>query len=81
MRSRRWFCLRVMSVGALAAMGAFARPAYASRKPNEVMVGLQNNVFANLADGRPTGIMVEAIHLSWSKWESGRFTSSCPALK
>jgi len=62
MISRRDLC-RLLSAGvATLAVGVSGR-GIAARQQGEIIVGLQNNVFANLFDGRPTGIIIEAIDI------------------
>lgn len=49
------------SLLAASAFAGVARPLMAAKAPDGVVVGIPNNVYANLSDGRPTGIMVESI--------------------
>jgi ABC-type amino acid transport substrate-binding protein len=56
---RRRFCRVALGVAGAALLGPSA--ARAARAPNEVLVGLPNNVYANYQEGKPNGIMVQAI--------------------
>ncbi len=56
--NRRAFCL-----GLAAQAGLCVGPSIAAPQPNDIMVAIANNVFANLWSGQPTGILVETIDI------------------
>lgn len=58
MIGRRRFCL---AAGAAAAWALAGRQALSAPRGNNVLVGLQSNVFANFFYGKPSGIMLEAV--------------------
>lgn len=58
MTTRRLFLAGIAAVPFL-----LNAPARAMRAADEILVGLPNNIFANLHDGRPTGLLAEAIDL------------------
>jgi len=55
--SRRSFCV----TAGLSVAGALTQPMRAAARSNEVLVGLQNDVFANFFYGKPAGIILEAV--------------------
>jgi len=67
MIGRRALCL---GIGAGAGLILAGRSPLAAARGNEVLVGLQNNVFANLFYGKPAGIILEAVDIVLRK--SGR---------
>jgi polar amino acid transport system substrate-binding protein len=63
MINRRGLLKQALLSLAAGAVALRARSAAALGQGSTVLVGLPNNVFANLDDGRPTGLMAESVQL------------------